>query len=141
MLRIIYLSSSVEHLNGEEIETLLAQSRKNNLEKDITGLLMYTDGDFLQVIEGPKPAMLDLFETIKKDPRHKRIITISNIEVNQRHFPNWNMGFCASHYEELRKINGYEDINLKTLSTISDIMAVTFIDNFIKSHRTKFVFV
>ncbi len=71
MLRIIYLSSSVEYLNSEEIESLLSQSREKNIENDITGLLLYADGDFLQVIEGPKVAMLDLFESIKKDSRHK----------------------------------------------------------------------
>lgn len=141
MLRIIYLSSSVEYLNSEEIKSLLSRCREKNIENDITGLLLYADGDFLQVIEGPKVAMLDLFESIKKDSRHKGIVTIANNEIDKRHFPKWNMGFYNSDYEELRKIKGYENISRETLSKISDKMALAFIDSFIASHQSKFVFV
>ncbi len=141
MYRIIYLSSSVEYLGGQEIEYLLAQSRKKNLEKDITGVLMYIEGDFLQVIEGPKIAVFDLFESIKKDIRHKGIITIVNTKIDKRYFPKWNMGFCISDYEELRKIEGYENISIETLSKITDKMAIAFINSFLNSHRNKMVFV
>jgi len=141
MLRIIYLSSSAEYLNSEEIKSLLSRCREKNLINDITGLLLYADGDFLQVIEGPNVAMLDLFESIKKDSRHKGIVTIANNEIDKRHFPKWNMGFYNFHYEELRKIKGYENISRETLSNISDKMALAFIDSFIASHQSKFVFV
>lgn len=50
----------------EEIDSLLSQCCKNNLEKDITAVLLYTEGNFLQVIEGPEVVMLELFELIKK---------------------------------------------------------------------------
>ena len=141
MRRIIYLSSSVKYLNGEEIKSLLSQCREKNIKTDITGLLLYSDGDFLQVIEGPKLAMLNLFESIKKDPRHHGIITIENTEINKRHFPKWNMGFYTSDCEELRTIKDYENINRETLSNISVKMALAFVDSFIKSHQSKFVFV
>ncbi len=51
------------------------------------------------------------------------------------------MGFYNSDYEELRKIKGYENISRETLSNISDKMALAFIDSFIASHQSKFVFV
>jgi len=141
MYRIIYLSSSVKYLNGEEIESLLVQSRKKNLENDITGVLMYIDGDFLQIIEGPNTAMKDLFESIKKDPRHKGIITILNTEITERQFPKWSMGFCASDYEKLKQIKGYENISKEKITEITDKTALAFIDSFIKSHRSKFIFI
>jgi hypothetical protein len=141
MHQIIYLSSSVKYLNIEEIESILSQSRKKNLEKGITGALLYIDGDFLQVIEGPKVALLELFESIKKDKRHKGMVTIVNAKVNKRHFPKWNMGFCSFDYEELRKIKGYENIGLETLAKVNDKTSLTFINSFIKSHQNKFVFV
>jgi hypothetical protein len=59
MQQIIYLSSSVEYSNSEEIQSLLAQSRKNSGEKVITSVLIYVEGDFLQIIEGPKIAVLN----------------------------------------------------------------------------------
>jgi len=141
MLRIIYISCSQEYLNGQKIQFLLEQSRKNNLQNKISGVLIYVDGDFLQVIEGPKFAVLDLFESIKKDARHKRIMTIVNTEIKKRSFPKWNMGFCSTDYKELREIKGCENISTETLSKISDKMAHAFINSFIKSHRRKFVFV
>jgi hypothetical protein len=141
MYQIIYLSSSVKYINVEDIESLLSQCRKNNLEKNITGALLYIEGNFLQVIEGPEVAVLELFESIKKDKRHKGIITIVNAKVSKRHFPKWNMGFCSFDYEELRKIKGYENMGLETLAKINDKIALTFINSFIKSHQNKFVFV
>ena len=141
MHRIIYLSSSVDYLNGKKIEFLLTQSRKKNLEKEITGVLLYIEGDFLQVIEGPKIATIDLFESIKKDNRHTGIITIVNTKINKRYFPKWNMGFCFSDYEKLRKANSYEDNIKYNLSKISDKMVLAFIESFIKSHQSDFVFV
>jgi hypothetical protein len=141
MYRIIYLSSSVEYLNAKEIESLFVQSRKKNLEKDITGVLMYNVGDFLQIIEGPKTAMIDLFESIEKDTRHKGIITILNTEIKERQFPKWNMGLCTSDYEKIRKIDGYENTNTQTLSNISDKTVLAFFDSFINSHYRDFVFI
>lgn len=141
MLRIIYISSSTKYLNGEEIETILSISRENNHINGITGLLLYADGDFLQVIEGPKILLIKLFESIKKDKRHTEIMTIANKEIKEKHFPNWNMGFYISNYEELRKIKGYETISKKSLSKVSDAISLAFIDSFIASHRSEFVFV
>ncbi len=141
MHRIIYLSSSVEYLNGKKIDLLLTQSRKKNLEKEITGVLLYIEGDFLQVIEGPKVAIIDLFESIKKDIRHKGIITIVNTTINKRYFPKWNMGFCHTDFEKLRRSNSFE-YNIKyNVSRINDKMALAFIESFIKSHQSNFVFV
>jgi len=141
MHQIIYLSSSVKYLNVEEIESLLSQCRVNNLEKDVTGALLYIEGDFLQIIEGPDVAILELFESIKKDKRHKGIITIVNAKISEKHFPKWNMGFCAFDYEELRKIKGYENMGFETLANFTDKKALILINSFIKSHQKKFVFV
>jgi hypothetical protein len=141
MHQIIYLSSCVKYLNVEEIGSLLSKCRKNNLEKDITGALLYIEGDFLQVIEGPEVALLELFESIKKDKRHKGIITIVNTKVSKRNFPKWNMGFCSFDFEELKKMKGYENMDQANLAEINDKTALTFINSFIKTHQNKFVFV
>ncbi len=141
MKRIIYLSSSTKYLSSYEIGSLLSNARENNLINGITGLLLYADGDFLQVIEGPNIPIIKLFESIQRDTRHKEILTITNTEIKEKHFPNWNMGFFISNYEELSKIEGYETISKQSLSKISDKMCLAFIDSFIASHPNEFVFV
>lgn len=141
MHRIIYLSSSVKFLTPKEINFLLMQSRKNNLQTSITGILLYIDGDFLQVLEGPKVEILKLFDTIKADHRHKCIITVFNDTIKGKYFPNWVMGFAVSDYKKIREIEGLEYMNREVLSVISDKNALSFIDSFINSHREKIIFV
>ena len=141
MHQIIYFSSSKKYLNPEEISELLSKSRENNLKNNITGVLLYFNGDFLQVIEGPKVALLELFEDIKKDERHTGILTVFNKNIKERHFPNWNMGFSYTDYEKLRKLSGIENFNKTELSKINDKTALILIEKFIDSHTDSSVFV
>ena len=141
MHRIIYLSSSTGHLSLEEINALLLQSRKFNAKNEISGVLLYIDGDFLQVIEGQKEVITTLFEKIKKDTRHKGIITVFNDQLVERQFPDWSMGFGYSDFERLRKISGFETIVKKELLHITDKTALVFLETFIKTHRDKIVFI
>jgi len=141
MHKIIYLSSSREYLSPEQINELLIQSRKNNLKNNITGVLLYFDGDFLQVLEGPKKEILDLFETIKKDKRHSQIFSVLNKEIKEKHFPEWNMGFASSNYEKLRTLPSFENFDQTLLHGINDKKALVLIDKFIESHNSSPIFV
>jgi hypothetical protein len=76
MQRIIYLSSGVKVFSDEEINSLLDISRKNNANNDITGLLLYADGNFLQIIEGEKEAIEMTYQKILNDSIHKNIIEV-----------------------------------------------------------------
>jgi len=141
MHRIIYLSSSVKLLTSEEINFLLMQSRRNNQETLITGILLYIDGDFLQVLEGPEAELNKLFDTIKADSRHQCIITVFDGKIKGKYFPDWIMGFAVSEYKKIREIEGLEYMNREALTVISDKNALLFIDSFINSHREKIIFV
>ena len=141
MHQIIYLSSSREYLSPEQINEILSKSRENNLKNNITGVLLYFDRDFLQVIEGPKTALLELFEIIEKDKRHTGIITVFNKEIKEKHFPEWNMGFSSTDYEKLRTLTGFENFDQTLLHGINDKTALILIDKFIESHKSSPVFV
>jgi len=92
--RYIYLSTATEPMTEEDIEQILATSRRNNTPAEITGLLVYHDGHFLQVIEGPKEAVTDCVARIKQDPRHDAIFRLSSGPAAQRAFADWRMGFA-----------------------------------------------
>ena len=141
MHQIIYLSSSREYLSPEQINELLSKSREKNLKNNITGVLLYFDRDFLQVLEGPKHAIQELFEVIKKDERHTGILTVFNKETTKKHFPEWNMGFASSNYEKLRTLIGFENFDQKQLYGITDKIALTLIDKFLDSYKSSFTFV
>jgi hypothetical protein len=140
MYELIYMSSATKKLSEEEIHLLLFQARHYNIGNGITGVLLYIEGDFLQVLEGQKKVVESLFENIKRDKRHKGIIVVYENEKSKRQFPDWSMGFHSSTYEMLQKLPGFEDINSRELLNIEDKTAVSFIETFIKTHKEKVSF-
>ena len=135
MHKIIYFSSATKPLKEEEINLLLVKAHHYNFEKGITGVLLYLEGDFLQVLEGRKIDVDNLFHKIKKDSRHKLIITIFDQEIKKRQFLEWSMGFHSCTYEKLRNIKGLEQLEKRDLVNINDKTALTFLETFIKSHK------
>ena len=94
LYRLIYISRAVELLSDQQLCTLLEQARRNNQSRSITGLLLYKDLSFIQVLEGPKSPIESTFSSIGKDPRHYRIKTLIELEpITERSFPDWSMGF------------------------------------------------
>ncbi len=86
--RIVYLSASRALLDPPAVEALLAVSRRNNAERGITGLMLYHDGSFLQVIEGPKAQVQALYARIAADPRHCQVIEMVSGPAESRAFPD-----------------------------------------------------
>jgi len=70
MHRLLYVSSTPQDFPHDELQSILRQSRDNNHRRDVTGLLLYIDGGFLQVLEGDRTALHDLYALIAKDTRH-----------------------------------------------------------------------
>jgi len=107
MLSLIYVSSSVKLLNNNELLDILKASRENNVAKDITGMLLYKSGNFMQVLEGPDEAVNALYETIKADPRHKDVSVISREQIQTRQFPAWEMAFQDLDNPAIKNESGY----------------------------------
>jgi hypothetical protein len=94
LIQLVYTSSAkIRYLPRSELEGILASSRQTNARNDITGLLMYRDGSFAQFLEGPEFAVLDTFERIKADRRHRGVIVVLKRPVEKRDFAEWRMGF------------------------------------------------
>ena len=107
MLSLIYVSTLVKLLNDEELLDILKASRENNSSKDVTGLLLYKGGNFMQVLEGPDEAVEALYEKIKTDPRHKDVNVLSREQVSARQFPAWEMAFQNLDNPEVKNQPGY----------------------------------
>ena len=97
---IVYASSARWHLTEIELEDILRRARSNNTNHGISGLLLYSDGNFLQVLEGKKETVEKLFHRIELDNRHVGVIRLMEITSQERNFDGWSMGY--------RKINGQE---------------------------------
>ena len=73
------------------IESILVSSTRNNPANDITGVLLATETQFLQVLEGPLEPLNAIFERIARDKRHEGTLLISFTEIEERKFPDWAM--------------------------------------------------
>nr|WP_314857774.1 BLUF domain-containing protein [uncultured Undibacterium sp.] len=92
LLQIIY-ASDLSNSNESELSAILDASVRNNEKNEITGMLVYKNGRFLQVLEGEKEAVLETYERIGKDPRHQSIVLLLKDEIESRDFKDWSMGF------------------------------------------------
>jgi hypothetical protein len=107
MLSIVYASSAVRLFNRAELIELLEASHKANLEHGITGMLLYRGGNFIQVIEGEDDAVLQLYQNIKADPRHRNIILLSQDPITYRQFAEWGMGFRNIDQMTRQELEGF----------------------------------
>lgn len=138
MHRIIYLSSAPVLLAPDEIAEILAVSRRNNAAAGITGLLLYHDGNILQVLEGEEPALSACFARICRDSRHRQVIVLKRSPVEARAFPQWQMG-----YARLQDLFGSEedavlslhDIAARGLGAGGDPMVERLVSSFLGGFR------
>ena len=107
MLSLVYVSASVKLLSDEELLDILKVSRENNKLQDITGLLLYKGGNFMQVLEGPDEVVNSLYEKIKIDPRHKDVTIISREQISARQFPAWEIAFQNLDNPAIKNEPGY----------------------------------
>jgi hypothetical protein len=92
-----------------DLATLLAECRDKNSKAGLTGMLLYSDGTFFQVLEGDRPVVEALFEKLGKDKRHERVTKIILEPIEERAFAQWTMGYSNISKEELEDIPGLND--------------------------------
>jgi hypothetical protein len=109
MYQLIYVSSAIELMTDEGLKKILHSSRKNNTAKNVTGMLLYGEGTFLQLLEGDEKDVTDIYAIIERDPRHVNLIKLITDDVDKRHFPSWSMGFVSTNRSALKDIEGYAD--------------------------------
>ena len=109
MFFLIYASSATKPFTSPELLVLLEKCQVNNARREVTGMLLYKDGNFLQLLEGEEETVHDLYNKIAADPRHQGIITFLQGFENERQFPDWSMGFRDLNLD--RKIDnpGYSE--------------------------------
>lgn len=113
MKQLTYVSSATDEMNEDQLIHLLDRSRVSNQGYGITGLLLYQNGNIMQVIEGASSEVDILFKKIKIDVRHKGIIILLEEKVDKRDFSEWTMG-----YRNVTKdnIEGFSDFFAKEKS-------------------------
>ncbi|MGL4590454.1 MAG: BLUF domain-containing protein [Aestuariivirga sp.] len=100
IVRCLYASRAAAPLKPAVIEGILEQSRTQNPPRGITGILCYSGDVFIQVLEGGRDEVCELFNAIVRDPRHTHVRLLAYDEIRERKFSNWTMG-----HVDLSRIN------------------------------------
>lgn len=95
MKSYLYISQELKPFNKQDLHRLVEGASRTNEKNGITGCLHYTEGFFLQYIEGPEECIRDTILRIKADSRHKIFYSASDDQLPARNFPVWSM-----HWED-----------------------------------------
>ena len=139
--QIIYISTANRELTEDALLELLSASQKRNAAKEITGLLLHSDGNIIQVIEGPEAAAKSLYEKIAADTRHRGVTLVSSRAITKRDFPEFKMGFKRARSVDFKEqLPGFTDVverrsvSDEQLAGLSKMVAI-FIRTFAKSTK------
>lgn len=88
---ILYRSRATSRPTEADLQQLLGHARAHNARTHITGLLLYSDGRYVQVLEGPQDEVQAVYARILRDPRHTQVVTVSEGIRPARCFPSWSM--------------------------------------------------
>jgi len=132
LVRCLYASRPIEPLTGPFLDTILEQSRKNNPALGITGLLCVSGDLFIQVIEGGRDEVCDLFNAIVRDDRHQQVRLLIYEEITERQFGNWTMAqvnisklnpAMLLKYFKQAELDPFDCSGKATLALLSDLIA------------------
>jgi hypothetical protein len=101
---ILYRSRAIGHPTPQDLQALLEYARACNAQEHITGLLLYCDQEFVQVLEGPAAAVRALYARIQADTRHTQVVTLSEGPGPQRWFAEWQMAFGYVRFTDLHLV-------------------------------------
>lgn len=93
VFQLVYVSSADPVMAESDLMAILGQARENNRKRGITGLLLYADGNIMQLLEGERESVEEVFRTITADPRHSGVIRLLAAASPARDFSDWSMGF------------------------------------------------
>ena len=113
MVSLVYVSFATNPMEDDELRELLKKSRENNKALDVTGMLLYRDGFFIQALEGEDKTVTDLYAKIKKDPRHRGALQVYKEPISKRSFSDWSMGFNKIATGSLEQLEGFTDFMIK----------------------------
>jgi hypothetical protein len=93
LVRLLYASRARDPISDEMLASILSQSRKNNPETGVTGVLcVCCGGVFIQALEGGRAEVNQLYSKVSRDDRHTDVTLLEYAEISERRFPGWRMG-------------------------------------------------
>ncbi len=132
LVRLLYASRAAAPLTTPVVDSILAQSRAHNPKHGITGILCYSNDLFLQVLEGGRDEVCELYNTIVRDDRHSNVRILCFEEITERHFGTWTMGHVdvatvnpslLLKYAKLPELNPFNCSGKASMALLDELMA------------------
>ena len=117
MIQITYLSSATRAMSQADLEDILRTARENNARLGITGMLLYDNKTFIQILEGEEGVVHELVKTIKRDPRHTNFQIVKKKPIEQHEYADWSMGFKRVSGEDFEAVKGLKHFEEKDFNT------------------------
>ena len=92
LVRLMYASRAADSMDNETLAAIMRKSRSHNPQVGVTGVLCFSGGIFLQVLEGGRLPVSQLYNRIASDPRHHDVALLHYEEIGERRFAGWSMG-------------------------------------------------
>lgn len=138
LVRCLYASRPAVPLSPDVMDSILEKSRRNNPRLGITGLLCMSEDVFIQVLEGGRDEVCELYKTIACDSRHTNVRLLVYQEITERRFGHWTMGHVniakvnASlllKYSEKASLNPFACSGQATMALLDELVATASIVN------------
>ena len=121
MYRLIYISTASDALTAADVESIVDVSIRNNAPRNITGVLIYNGLNFLQVLEGTRLNVEEVFNRIVQDSRHLSVTTVLAESAELRIFAGWSMAgrrtLALAGRHEYEKIIDAQDVLARQMPT------------------------
>jgi hypothetical protein len=132
LVRLMYVSRASDSVTQNELVAILKKSKANNVGVGVTGVLCFSAGIFLQVLEGGRSPVSALYNKIANDPRHHDVVLLSYEEVAERSFAGWSMGRAnltrlnpslVMKYSETALLNPYAVSGKMSMALFNEMVA------------------
>ena len=119
---------------------MLTKSRERNAANNITGVLLYYEGSFIQLLEGEELAVDETFRRISEDRSHRQIMVVNEGELEERNFAAWSMGFQKATAESVADMEAYIDPRKLTELAASDSHpALIMLNTFVRANLDRII--
>jgi hypothetical protein len=136
LVRLLYASRAATPLQASVQDSILEQSRTRNPKAGITGILCFSEDVFIQVLEGGRDEVCELYNTIARDDRHTNVRILSFEEIHERRFGNWTMGqvnlakvnaSLLLKYGERPELNPFTTSAQATMALLDELIAAALV--------------
>nr|BAD20731.1 putative beta subunit of photoactivated adenylyl cyclase [Colacium sideropus] len=92
LITLTYISQASRPMSRLDLSAIMRASTRRNTQQNITGTLLHVNGLFVQTLEGPRDAVMNLYLRIRQDPRHTDVVTVHMANLQERVYPpEWTL--------------------------------------------------